>query len=66
MVIGLSGIDPDERVYVDSAQGREAPENWSPTDVFYWSQWRRLSEEPLKKANGEPLGYSPNGELLLQ
>ena len=65
MVIGLSGIDPDERVYVDSAQGREAPENWSPTDVFYWSQWRRLSEEPLKKANGEPLGYSPNGELLL-
>ena len=65
MVIALSGIDPDDRVYVDSSQRREAPENWSPTDAFYWTEWRRITEEKLTKANGEPLGYSPNGELMM-
>lgn len=65
MVIALSGIDPDDRVYVDSVQGKEAPENWSPTDAFYWTEWRRLQEEALTKSNGEPLGYSPDGELLM-
>jgi len=63
MIIAISGIDPDDRIYVDSPNSREAPENWNSYDVFYMGEWRRINEEHLVDNSGNPLGYSPNGEL---
>jgi DGQHR domain-containing protein len=61
--IAISGIDPDDMVYVDKVTNNEAPENWSASDAFQWGEWRLESAQSLRKADGEPLGYSPNGEL---
>ena len=61
--ISISGIDPDDRVYVDKITDNQAPENWSASDAFQWGEWRLESAQALTKSNGEPLGYSPNGEL---
>lgn len=61
--IAISGIDPDDRVYVDKLSNNAAEETWSPNDAFQWFEWRLERATSLEKANGQPLGYSPNGEL---
>jgi hypothetical protein len=38
--IAISGIDPDDMVYVDKITNNEAPENWSASDAFQWGEWR--------------------------
>ena len=63
MRVALSGIDPDERKYVDSESKGEAPETWFPDDAFQWREWVLEDPDTLEKENGDPLGYSPNGEL---
>ena len=56
-VIGLSGINPDERERVDS--NAPVPENWNRRDVFSWGQWRRDQSYPIiDNATGKPIGYS--------
>ena len=61
--IGFSGIDPDERIYVDNAS-KKVDGTWSKEDAFQWGVWRLEKAQHLKDSNGNALGYSPNGELL--
>ena len=60
--IALSGIDPEERQFVDNDAA--VPATWSPSDAFQWGEWRLESAQPLLASDGTALGYSPNGELL--
>ena len=60
--IALSGIDPEERQYVDNDS--IVPANWNPSDAFQWGEWRLVNSQHLEDSNGNPLGYSPNGELV--
>ena len=60
--IALSGIDPEERQFVDN--DATVPTTWSPSDAFQWGEWRLESAQPLLASDGTALGYSPNGELL--
>lgn len=59
--IALSGIDPDERTKVDS--DGKVPSDWNPSEAFQWGIWRYETAHPLVDSDGNPLGYSPNGEL---
>ncbi len=48
--IGLSGIDPTERVYVDIDQ--IVPDTWSPSDAFQWGEWRIVNARSITGADG--------------
>ena len=61
--IAISGIDPESRFWVDRDVETEAPAEWSPSDAYQWREWDLERIQPLVDANGNPLGYSPNGEL---
>ena len=64
IIISLSGIDPFGRNYVDpSGDKTHAPDSWEKDQVFYWGEWRLEDNQSIKNSNGDPLGYSPNGEL---
>lgn len=63
--IALSGIDPVDRTYVDKITDNEAPENYDPNDAFQWQEWESEEAVQLQDSDGNPLGYSPNGELKI-
>jgi len=62
LIISLSGIDSYNRTYVDSP-GRKVSDTWVEHDVFAWGEWKYKRATTSIKQNGDPLGYSPNGEL---
>ncbi len=61
--IALSGIDPDDRIYVDSPT-KKVDGTWTKEDAFQWGIWRLENAQHLKDSNGNALGYSPDGELI--
>ena len=55
-VIGLSGIDPSSRTYVDSEN--DIDESWDQFDVFQWGEWRFNKNRKIVDSDGNPIGYS--------
>ena len=55
-VIGLSGIDPSSRNYVDSEN--DIDEAWDQIDVFQWGEWRFNKNRKIVDSDGNPIGYS--------
>ena len=55
-VIGLSGINPTLREYVDSEN--DIDDSWDQLDVFQWGEWRLNKNRKIVDADGKPLGYS--------